>query len=75
MPEALENTCIQDAVNVVHYLVTHIGQVNPSKGHGVVYLLYMLYCKLSCMYCFSLSCVYFCSCFVCIVVFVLCLLL
>ena len=40
---------------------------------GVVYLLYMLCFKMSCVYCCELSCVY-CSCLVCIVV-VLCVLL
>ena len=34
----------------------------------VVYLLYMLYFKMSCVYCCELSCVYCCSCLVCIVV-------
>ena len=35
---------------------------------GVVYLLYMLYFKMSCVYCCQLSCVYCCSCLVRIVV-------
>ena len=35
---------------------------------GVVYLLYVLYFKLSCVYCCELSYVYCCSCLVCIVV-------
>ena len=35
---------------------------------GVVYLLYMLYFKMSCVYCCKMSCVYCCSCLVCIVV-------
>jgi len=34
----------------------------------VVYLLYMLYFKVSCVYCSELSCVYCCSFLVCIVV-------
>ena len=42
---------------------------------GVVYLLYMLYFKMSCVYCCQLSCVYYCSCLVCIIVVVLCVLL
>ena len=48
-----------------------------------VYLLYMLYFKMSCVYCCELSCVYYCefivcivvSCLVCIVVVVLCVML
>ena len=35
---------------------------------GVVYLLYMLCFKMSCVYCCELCCVYCCSCLVCIVV-------
>jgi len=49
---------------------------------GVVYLLYVLYFKMSCVYCCYLSCVYCCgclvcivNCLVCIVVVVLCVLL
>ena len=41
----------------------------------VVYHLYMLYCKMSCVYCCYLTCVYCCSCLVCIAVVVLCVLL
>jgi len=33
MPGAFECTCIQVAANALHYLMTHIVQVNPRKGH------------------------------------------
>ena len=48
---------------------------SSSGGQIVfVYLLYMLYFKMSCVYCCELSCVYCCSCLVRIVVIVVYLL-